>query len=126
MADRARVRWLDEPEDKDYAAARSYLSLLVPESALDPLIVKLRIATTGSWRAKDILRATGLPLLRAKDSLEVADKLAKIAAKEPISPILLVVLRPDVRTQIADGYHRICAAFLTHEDALVPGRILFL
>ena len=127
MADRgARVRWLDEPEDKDYAAARSYLSLLVPEAALDPLIVKLRIATTGSWRAKDILRATGLPLLRAKDSLEVADKLAKIAAKEPISPILLVVLRPDVVTQIADGYHRTCAAFLTHEDALVPGRILFL
>jgi hypothetical protein len=126
VADRARVRWLDEPEDKDYAAARSYLSLLVPESALDPLIVKLRIATTGSWRAKDILRATGLPLLRAKDSLEVVDKLAKIAAKEPISPILLVVLGPELRTQIADGYHRTCAAFLTHEDALVPGRILFL
>lgn len=126
MADRARVRWLDEPEDKDYAAARSYLSLLVPESALEPLIAKLATATTGSWRAKDILRATGLPLLRAKDSLEVADKLAKIAAKEPLSPILLVVLRPDVLAQIADGYHRTCAAFLTHEDALVPGRILFL
>jgi hypothetical protein len=125
VADRARVRWLDEPEDKDYAAARSYLSLLVPEAALDPLIVKLRIAPTGSWRAKDILRATALPLLRAKDSLEVAEKLAKIAAKEPISPILLVVLRPDIVTQIADGYHRTCAAFLTHDDALVPGRILF-
>jgi len=28
--------------------------------------------------------------------------------------------------QIADGYHRTCAAFIAHEDALVPGRILFL
>jgi hypothetical protein len=125
VADKTRVRWLDEPEEKDYAAARSYLSLLVPESALDPLIAQLRTATSGSWRAKDILRATGLPLLRAKDSLEVAEKLARVGAKEPLSPILLVVLRPEVLTQIADGYHRTCAAYLTHEDTLVPGRILF-
>jgi hypothetical protein len=121
-----RVRWLDEPEDKDYAAARSYLSLLVPEPALDPLIGQLRTATTGSWRAKDILRATRLPLLRPKDSVEVAEKLAKVQAKEPLSPILLVVLRPDIRAQIADGYHRTCAAYLSHEDTLVPGRILFI
>ena len=120
-----KVRWLNEPELKDYAAARSYLSLLVAESELDALIERLHGATTGSWRAKDILRATGLPLLRAKDSLEVAEKLARVGAKEPLSPILLVVLRPEVLTQIADGYHRTCAAYLTHEDTLVPGRILF-
>jgi hypothetical protein len=29
VADVLRVKWLDEPEDKDYAAAQSYLSLLV-------------------------------------------------------------------------------------------------
>jgi hypothetical protein len=63
--------------------------------------------------------------LSAKQSDEVAEKLAKVRAKEPLSPILLVVLRADVVTQIADGYHRTCAAFLSHEDALVPRRSSF-
>jgi hypothetical protein len=126
VADALKVKWLDEPEDKDYAAAKSYLSLLVPDDDLEPLIERLRIATSGRWRAKDILRAAHLPLLTAKQSEEVAEKLAKVRAKEALSPILLVVLRADVVAQIADGYHRTCAAFLAHEDSLVPGRILFL
>jgi hypothetical protein len=121
-----KVRWLADAEEKDYAAARSYLSLLVPPSDLDELIARLRGAPSGSWRAKDILRATRLPLLGPKQSDEVAEKLAKVREREPLSPILIVVLRPDVRAQIADGYHRTCAAFLTHEDTLVPGRILFI
>jgi hypothetical protein len=120
-----KVRWLEEPEEKDFAAARSYLSLLVPDAELDGLIARLRRGTAGTWRAKDILRASRLPLLRAKDSDEVAEKVAKIEAREPLSPILLVVLRPEIVTQIADGYHRTCAACLAHEDSLVPGRILF-
>jgi hypothetical protein len=126
VADPTKVKWLDQPEDKDYAAAQSYLSLLVAASDLDPLITRLRSAPVGRWRAKDILRAARLPLLSAKQSEEVAEKLAKVRAKEPLSPILLVVLSADVVTQIADGYHRTCAAFLSHEDALVPGRIVFL
>ena len=120
-----KVRWLDEPQEKDYAAARSYLSLLVADGELDGLIDRLRTATSGSWRAKDILRAARLPLLAASDSVEVAEKIAKVRAREPLSPILIVVLRPDVVVQIADGYHRTCAAYLCHEDTLVPGRILF-
>ena len=121
-----KIRWLAEPEQKDYDAARSYLSLLVPDDQLDGLIERLRGATNGNWRAKDILRATHLPLLRAADSGEVAEKLAKVKAKEALSPILMVVLRADVVAQIADGYHRTCAAYLCDEDVLVPGRILFL
>jgi hypothetical protein len=127
VADPRKVRWLDDAEEKDYAAARSYLSLLVAADELDGVTARLRTAPYGQWRAKDILRAAGLPLLAAKQSDEVREKLAKIAAKEALSPILLVVLRPQVTThpQIADGYHRTCAAYLTHEDTLVPGRILF-
>lgn len=124
MADANKIEWLAEPEDKDFAAAHSYLSLLVPDADLDALVERLRNAPASRWRAKDILRAARLPVLRAKDSEEVAEKLAKIHAGEPLSPILLVTLRPDVVAQIADGYHRTCAAFLTHEDALVPGRIV--
>ncbi len=126
MADALKLKWLEEPEDKDYAAARNYLSLLVPAKDLEPLIDRLRSAPSGRWRAKDVLRAARLPLLGPKQSHEVAEKLAKVHAKQALSPILLVVLRADVVAQIADGYHRACAACLVHEDALVPGRILFL
>jgi hypothetical protein len=126
VADVLKVRWLDEPQDKDYAAAQSYLSLLVGPDQLGPLIEQLRSAPIGRWRAKDILRAARLPLLNAKQSEEVAAKLAKVRAKEPISPILIVILRADVVAQIADGYHRTCAAYLAHEDTLVPGRVLSL
>jgi hypothetical protein len=120
-----KVRWLDEAEEKDYTAARSYLSLLVPGGDLDRLIDALKSAPSGSWRAKDILRATRLPLLGVRQSEEVAEKLEKIRANERLSPILIVILRPDVVAQIADGYHRTCAAYLAHENTLVPGRILF-
>jgi hypothetical protein len=120
-----KVKWLDEAEEKDYAAARSYLSLLVPGADLDRLIDRLKKAPSGSWRAKDILRATRLPLLAAKQSAEVAEKLGKIRTGQRLSPILIVILRPDVVAQIADGYHRTCAAYLAHEDTHVSGRILF-
>jgi hypothetical protein len=120
-----KIRWLDEPEDKDYAAARSYLSLLIPEPTLDGLVASLGHAPQGSWRAKDILRAARLPLLTKSKSTEVAEKLGHIKAGIAISPILLIVLREDVVLQIADGYHRACAAYLIDEDSLVPGRLLF-
>jgi hypothetical protein len=120
-----KVAWLKEPADKDYAAARSYLSLLVAPSELDALTSALPDASIGSWRAKDILRGARLPLLTKHDSTEVAEKLAHVKAGLPLSPILLVVLRDEVVLQIADGYHRTCAAYLVNEDTLVPGRLHF-
>lgn len=119
------IKWLDEPAEKDYAAAHSYLSLLVPEPALDGLVSSLAQAKQGSWRAKDILRAADLPLLTKRDSTEVAEKLGHIKDGIALSPILLVVLREAIVLQIADGYHRTCSAYLTDEDTLVPGRLLF-
>lgn len=121
-----KIKWLEEPEEKDYAAARSYLSLFVPQAELDDIILGLAQAPAGSWRAKDILRAAHLPLLTKTQSTEVAEKLAHIKGGIAISPILLVCVRREVVVQIADGYHRSCAAFLTDEDSLVPGRLLLL
>jgi hypothetical protein len=121
-----KLKWLDEPEAKDYAAARSYLSLLVPADELDQIIDGLTHAPSGSWRAKDILRAAHLPLLHKTDSTEVAEKLAHVKAGIALSPILLVCVRRDIVLQVADGYHRTCAAYLVDEDSLVPGRLLML
>jgi hypothetical protein len=115
-------KWLSEPEEKDYAAANSYLSLLLALDRLGEAVALLRKAPEGAWRAKDILRAAGLPLLKRKQSSEVAEKFDHIVKGVPISPILLIHDGRG-RLTIADGYHRACAAYLVDEDTQVPGRL---
>jgi hypothetical protein len=116
-------KWLNEPEEKDYAAAASYLSLLLSSELVGAAVAALRHAPEGRWRAKDILRAAQLPLLKRKQSTEVADKLEHIAAGQEISPILLIHDGSGGPLVIADGYHRACAAHLVNEDSYVPGRL---
>ena len=119
-----QIRWLDEPEEKDYAAASSFLSMVLSPSALPAVIAGLHGAPAGHWAAKDILRAAGLPALKPKQSTEVAEKLAKVRKGIPISPVLLVGgIRPQL--VIADGYHRVSAALRVNEDTQVPGRLFW-
>lgn len=117
-----KPKWLSEPEEKDYAAARSYLSLLLAPDELSEAVALLSKASEGIWRAKDILRAAQLPLLKRKQSSEVAEKLEHIGNGTPLSPILLIHDGRE-RLEIADGYHRTCAACLVDEDSQVPGRL---
>jgi len=124
VSDTLSIRWLDEPEEKDYLAARSFLSMVLAPPTLSEVIAALHAAPHGRWAAKDILRAAGLPPLRPKESAEVAEKLKKIKQGIPISPILLVGGVRDYLV-IGDGYHRASAAYRVDEDALVPGRLLW-
>jgi len=75
-------------------------------------------------KAKDLLRASGLPVLAA-DNFHVAKDLKKVAQGTLLSPVLLVrgVLRTDMPLIVADGYHRICASYHLDEDADIPRRI---
>lgn len=118
------VRWLDEPAEKDYLAAQSFLSMVVAPASLPGVIAGLHAAPSGRWAAKDILRAAGLPPLKPKESAEVAEMLKKIKKGIPISPILLMGGIRDYLV-IGDGYHRASAAYRVNEDALVPGRLLW-
>lgn len=118
------IRWLEEPEEKDYLAAESFLSMVLAPSALSQTIAALRTAPLGHWAAKDLLRAAGLPPLKAKQSAEVAEKLKKIKNGIPISPVLLIGGIRDYLV-IGDGYHRASAAYRVDEDAQVPGRLLW-
>src|ERR1700722_13485890 len=124
MAERPSIAWLEDPEEKDFEAAHSFLSMVIAPSELDRTIVRLRAAPLGHWAAKDILRAAGLPPLKPKQSAEVAEKLKKIKDGIPISPILLVGGIRDYLV-IGDGYHRASAACRVDEDAQVPGRLLW-
>jgi len=113
--------WKGEPEDTDYPAAASYLSLLVGPSAAAKLAKALRKQQElNHYAAKDLLRASGLPLLASDDS-EVISDLAKVKIGRKLSPVLLV---QGVPLWIADGYHRICASYHIDEKVLVPCHIV--
>jgi hypothetical protein len=119
------VKWLDDPEDHDYVAAADYLSLISEADAIGTTIDALRAEATSLRKAKDILRAARLDLLPATNVRVKAD-LAKIDAGKKLSPILLVRGRvlDDVALQIADGYHRVCASYLTDENTPIPCRLV--
>jgi hypothetical protein len=119
------VSWLTEPEEHDYPAAGDYLGLIARHHLVTVLVDGLRHTETVHRKAKDILRASGLPLLPT-DNAHVASDLNKIRKAQPLSPILLV--RGDVTAnraaQIADGYHRVCASYHTDENTAIPCRIV--
>ncbi len=113
--------WKEKPEEQDYPAARSYLSLLVDPGEAKKLAKALADETDlARYKAKDILRAAGLPLLPLDDP-EVAKDLARVRAGTRLSPVLLVRGDP---LWVADGYHRICASYHLDEDAEIPCRIV--
>jgi hypothetical protein len=70
--------------------------------------------------AKDLLRASKLPVLPPEDAA-VASDMKKIQKGKALSPVLLVCgdAYEDAALIIADGYHRICAAYHEDEDAEV-------
>jgi hypothetical protein len=99
--------------------------MVIEPASLVDVVARLRTAPMSHWAAKDILRAAALAPLRPKQSAEVAEKLQKIKRSTPISPVLVVGgLRESL--VIADGYHRVSAAYRVDEDSIVPGRLLWL
>lgn len=121
---RRAVTWLDAPEEHDYPAAVDYLNLVADSRLIDTVVDGLRAATTSRHKAKDVLRAAQLPLLPA-ENVHVAKDLAKVEAGQALSPILMV--RGDLGANrplvIADGYHRLCAAYLCDENTEIPARL---
>ena len=117
------VTWLDAPEDHDYAAAADYLSMIAEEPAVTGTVAALQSAETVFRKAKDILRAARLKLLPV-DNPHVRTDLARIGAGKKLSPILLVRGSDSHPLQIADGYHRVCASYLTDENTPIPCRLV--
>src|SRR6476646_11878704 len=115
------VKWLDEPEAHDYDAAAAYLSMLAEPAAVEKTVAALKAAKPVYQMAKDILRAAGLALLPESNAHVRAD-LGKISDGKKVSPVLLVRggAVGGYPLQIADGYHRVCASYLTDEDTSIP------
>ncbi len=122
MAGKFEIKWLDRPEDHDYPAAGSYLSLLYPDKPARTLVAKLRRAKMVEFKSKDILRASGLALLGEGNSHVSKDR-KRIEAGQKLSPLLLVRDAAHGKVLIADGYHRLCAVYSFDEDAVIPCKI---
>jgi hypothetical protein len=119
-----KLVWKKKPDPEDYEAARNFLSLLASGAKCAKLIRALEKADTIERAAKDLLRASKLPLL-PRDDPHVDDDLQKIHKGKPLAPVLLV--RGDPRGSpliVADGYHRICAICFFDENSPIACRLV--
>ena len=122
MSKKVEIKWLSEPEEHDYPAALSYLSLLYDEQTAAAYVNKLKRASISEFKAKDIFRASGLSLLGISNAHVEKDR-QKIQSGHELSPLLLIRDSVNGKVIIADGYHRLCAVYSYDEDAVIPCKI---
>ena len=123
MSDKVKIKWLSKPEEHDYPAALSYLSLIYNAKKAIAFVSKLKRAPISEFKAKDIFRASKLPLLGISNERFKRDE-RKIQTGKELSPILLVRDQTNGKVIIADGYHRLCAVYSYNEDAVIPCKIV--
>jgi hypothetical protein len=123
LSDKVQIEWLSNPDEHDYPAALSYLSLHYDEKTAASFTEKLKSASLATFKAKDIFRASGLSLLGVSNSHVERDR-KKIRDGKKLSPLLLVRDAVNGRVIIADGYHRLCAVYSLDEDAMIPCKII--
>ena len=122
MSKAVEIKWLSEPEEHDYPAALSYLSLLYDEQTATTFVGKLKRASISEFKAKDIFRASGLSLLGISNSYVKKDQ-QKLQSGDDLSPLLLIRDSVNGKVVIADGYHRLCAVYSYDENAVIPCKI---
>src|SRR5450830_523740 len=115
---RIAFKWRAKPAQHDFVAARSYLSLNFTPVEVERIVTGLLRSKTTHFKAKDLLRATRLPLL-PESNPDVKKELDRITSGHALSPCLIVRgrLAKGRTADIADGYHRICASNYVNEDA---------
>jgi hypothetical protein len=120
---KTKIKWLPKPQKRDFPAARSYLTLLLQPKMAKAVVEKLRRAQITEFAAKDIFRASTLPLLGTSNG-HVEKYRQLIILREPLSPLLLYRDLAHGRLIIADGYHRLCAVYTFDEYAVIPCQII--
>jgi hypothetical protein len=117
-----KIKWLHKPEKAVYSAAQSYLCLIYDEDTVESHIEKLKLAPISEFTAKDIFRASELPMVGATNA-DVKEDHLKIQSGQQLSPLLLLRDSRNGKVIIADGYHRLCAVFTYDDDASIPCKI---
>jgi hypothetical protein len=115
-----RIKWLEDVADKDYGAARAYLSLKLDDEAVHKTVKRLRKAPLTKRRANDILRAAGLTAAPLDDPGVMKD-LVKVIEGKRLSPVLVV--SAETGADIADGYHRVSLVYRIDPYGEIPLKI---
>jgi hypothetical protein len=120
-----QIVWKMKSEAKDYEGARNFLSLIFPDAKAERLLRALHKTENIERAAKDLLRASSLPLL-PRDEPHVDEDLKRIHKRKALPPVLLVRgdMSKGVPLIVADGYHRICAICYYDESAPIPCRMV--
>src|ERR1700737_2359160 len=98
--------WKKDSERGDYDAALAFLSLIYVPAKVKALIRSLRAAPLIERAARDLLRASDLPLLTA-DERSVKEDLKKISKGKPLESVLLVTgdMAKGIQLGFAEEYH---------------------
>src|SRR5690242_13000188 len=81
--------WRERPTSEDFSAALDYLTLQLPSKKAEQAVARARRQRPTERAAKDVLRASRLPLL-PPDERHVANDLKKIRKGKALSPVILV------------------------------------
>ena len=117
------IKWLDKPADHNYPSAVSYLSLIINPMTARTSVLFLKKEPITNFKARDIFRASGLPLLGISQH-QIERNLKKIENEEYLSPILLVRDELTRKVIIADGYHRLCAVYHHNDNTEIACQII--
>jgi len=123
MSKVTQILWMSEPAEHNYPSAISYLSLHLEPDKAERIVKALREAPMSEFKARDIFRASGLPLLGIS-SAKIKRNHEKIEEGKSLSPLLLVRSGHGNPLVVADGYHRMCSVYTYDEDALIPCKIV--
>ena len=117
------IAWQDDAPESDYQSAAHFLALLDNREHIDTLLADLRVAPIVEYKAIDLLRAAQL-IVPKQDDLPTREQLRQIRDGEPIAPILLVRVEALKKVIVADGFHRICAAYRTDPDVMLHCKLV--
>lgn len=112
----ATIEWAKKVTKKDLESAEEYLRLIFEPKDVKRAMSKLERHRSDieKFKVRDILRASQNEL-KPETNEDVQKQFIKMFEGEPLVPILLV--RKDHKLFIADGYHRMCAAYYLDEEA---------
>jgi hypothetical protein len=112
------ITWQDDANPADYEAASRYLALVDIQKNIDKTLADLKVGTIVEYKAADLLRAAQLIVPKADDR-PTREQIKKIRRGEAVSPVLLVRAPALKKVIIADGFHRICAAYRIDPDVML-------
>ena len=115
------INWQTEVPYKNLADALDYLCLWMPTEEAGELVDGFKECPVSWLQAHTVLSACHLPILTKKDP-HVKNDLQRIDDGEELAPIFIVrgCILANAKPLVADGYHRLCAAYLCDPNELVP------